>query len=249
MLAKRIITTLMLQEGVLFRSKEFIPDHRYTLNFVDMWSVDEVIVIDISRDLSFEDKKKNYFFDQLLNISKSAYVPITAGGGVRSLFDIEKLLKYGSDKILLNTAALDDPNFINEAAKEFGSQCIVVSIDVLKENSNHFIMRGYGKEKYNIEIIDYIKIIQEKNAGEIFIQSINMDGSLKGYDLSIIDKINDYVKIPLIISSGAGSWQHVKQALKREVISAASLTNIFHFTEKSIINLKNFIKDEIYIRK
>ena len=166
-----------------------------------------------------------------------------------SLFDIEKLLKYGSDKILLNTAALDDPNFINEAAKEFGSQCIVVSIDVLKENSNHFIMRGYGKEKYNIEIIDYIKIIQEKNAGEIFIQSINMDGSLKGYDLSIIDKINDYVKIPLIISSGAGSWQHVKQALKREVISAASLTNIFHFTEKSIINLKNFIKDEIYIRK
>ena len=117
MLAKRIITTLMLQEGILFRSKEFVPDHRYTLNFVDMWSVDEVVVIDISRDLSFKDKNKNYFFDQLLNISKNAYVPITAGGGVRSLFDIEKLLKYGSDKIL-NTV-LDDPNFINEAAKEF----------------------------------------------------------------------------------------------------------------------------------
>ena len=249
MLAKRIITTLMLQEGILFRSKEFVPDHRYTLNFVDMWSVDEVVVIDISRDLSFKDKNKNYFFDQLLNISKNAYVPITAGGGVRSLFDIEKLLKYGSDKILLNTVALDDPNFINEAAKEFGSQCIVVSIDVLTENFKHFIMRGYGKEKYNLDIIDYIKIIQDNNAGEIFIQSINMDGSLKGYDLSIIDKINDYVKIPLIISSGAGNWQHVKHALKRDVISAASLTNIFHFTEKSIINLKNFIKDEIYIRK
>ena len=125
----------------------------------------------------------------------------------------------------------------------------MVSIDVLTENSKHFIMRGYGKEKYNLDIIDYIKIIQDNNAGEIFIQSINMDGSLKGYDLSIIDKINDYVKIPLIISSGAGNWQHVKHALKRDVISAASLTNIFHFTEKSIINLKNFIKDEIYIRK
>ena len=91
-------------------------------------------------------------------------------------------------------------------------------------------------------------MIQENNAGEIFIQSINMDGSLNGYDLSIIDFINDYIKIPLIISSGAGNWSHVKDALKKDAVSAASLTNIFHFTEKSINNLKNFIKDEIYIR-
>ena len=249
MLAKRIITTLMLQEGVLFRSKQFIPDHRYTLNFIDMWSVDEVVVIDISRDVTFKDKEKHYFFEQLLNISKNAYVPITAGGGIRSLSDIEKLLKYGSDKILLNSAALNNPKFINEAAKEFGSQCIVVSIDILRDNEKYFIMQKYGQEKYNLDLIEYIKIIQENNAGEIFIQSVNMDGSLKGYDLNIVDKIQDYVKIPLIISCGAGSWFHVKQALEREVISAASLTNIFHFTEKSIINLKNFIKDEIYIRK
>ena len=200
MLAKRIITTLMLQEGVLFRSKQFIPDHRYTLNFIDMWSVDEVVVIDISRDVTFKDKEKHYFFEQLLNISKNAYVPITAGGGIRSLSDIEKLLKYGSDKILLNSAALNNPKFINEAAKEFGSQCIVVSIDILRDNEKYFIMQKYGQEKYNLDLIEYIKIIQENNAGEIFIQSVNMDGSLKGYDLNIVDKIQDYVKIPLIIS-------------------------------------------------
>ena len=196
MLAKRIITTLMLQEGVLFRSKQFIPDHRYTLNFIDMWSVDEVVVIDISRDVTFKDKEKHYFFEQLLNISKNAYVPITAGGGIRSLSDIEKLLKYGSDKILLNSAALNNPKFINEAAKEFGSQCIVVSIDILRDNEKYFIMQKYGQEKYNLDLIEYIKIIQENNAGEIFIQSVNMDGSLKGYDLNIVDKIQDYVKFP-----------------------------------------------------
>ncbi len=248
MIAKRIITTLMLQEGVLFRSKRFVPDHRYTLNFVDMWSIDEVIVLDISREISFEDKKKKIFFEQLLEIAKNAYVPITAGGGIRSLKHIELLLKNGSDKVLINSAALKNPNFINEAAKEFGSQCIVLSVDVLKDKNQYFVMKNYGKEKSKYSLLDYIKMIQENNAGEIFIQSINMDGSLNGYDLNIIDFINDYIKIPLIISSGAGNWSHVKDALKKDAVSAASLTNIFHFTEKSINNLKNFIKDEIYIR-
>ena len=136
MVAKRIITTLMLKDGVLFRTKEFSPDYRYTLNFVDMWSVDELIIIDISRNLNFYDKEKEIFFEEMKKISKNAYIPITAGGGVRKLKDIEKLLKNGADKIILNTASIIDTNIISLAAKEFGSQCIVVCVDTMLEKIN-----------------------------------------------------------------------------------------------------------------
>lgn len=140
MLAKRIITTLMLNNGILFRSKKFIPDYRYTLNFIDMWSVDELVILDITRNLNFDDQDKKIFFQKMNKISKNANVPITAGGGVRQLKDIEKLLKNGADKVILNTAAIKDPKIINSAAKESGSQCIVICIDVKSEDNNFYLM-------------------------------------------------------------------------------------------------------------
>ena len=124
----------MLNNGVLFRSKNFIPDYRFTLNFIDMWSVDEIILLDITRELDFESEKKNIFFSEMEKISKNSYVPLTVGGGIKKLKHIEKLLKNGADKIILNTISINNPNFINEAAKEFGSQCIVISVDAKYEN-------------------------------------------------------------------------------------------------------------------
>jgi len=249
MVAKRIITTLMLKDGVLFRTKEFSPDYRYTLNFVDMWSVDELIIIDISRNLNFYDKEKEIFFEEMKKISKNAYIPITAGGGVRKLKDIEKLLKNGADKIILNTASIIDANIISLAAKEFGSQCIVVCVDTMLEKDQYYLMENYGQKKSRINLIDYIEKIQENNAGEIFLQSVNKDGSLMGYDFDLLEKISSYIKIPLVVSCGAGNWDHVKKVLSYEYVSAASLTNIFHFTEKSINSLKNYIKDTTFIRE
>lgn len=248
MLAKRIITTLMLNNGVLFRSKNFIPDHRFTLNFIDMWSVDEIIILDITRNLSFDDQLKGLFFKEILKISKNSYVPLTIGGGIRKIKDIEKLLNNGADKVIINTAALENPEIISLAAREFGSQCIVVSVDVETKDNKLNLMKNYGQIKSKFNLVEYIEMIQNYDAGEIFLQSVNMDGSLLGYDLNIIDKIQKYIKIPLIISCGAGNWSHVEQALKKDVVSAASLTNIFHFTEKSINNLKKNLKKSIYIR-
>ena len=248
MLAKRVITTLMLNNGVLFRSKNFIPDHRFTLNFIDMWSVDEIIILDITRNLSFDDDLKGLFFKEILEISKNSYVPLTIGGGIRKIRDIEKLLNNGADKVIINTAALENPKIISLAAREFGSQCIVVSVDVETKDNKLNLMENYGQIKSKFDLVEYIEMIQNYNAGEIFLQSVNMDGSLLGYDLNIIDKIQKHIKIPLIISCGAGNWSHVEQALKKDIVSAASLTNIFHFTEKSINNLKNNLKKSIYIR-
>ena len=146
------------------------------------------------------------------------------------------------------TAAIDDTKIISLAAKEFGSQCIVVCIDVKNENNNFFLMQKYGQKKSNISLIDYLKKVQDENAGEIFLQSVNQDGSLLGYDLKLLEAIHSYINIPLVISCGAGNWDHVKEVLSKEYISGASLTNIFHFTEKSIKILKNHIKDSIFIR-
>ncbi len=239
----------MLNNGVLFRSKNFIPDYRFTLNFIDMWSVDEIILLDITRELDFESEKKNIFFSEMEKISKNSYVPLTVGGGIKKLKHIEKLLKNGADKIILNTISINNPNFINEAATEFGSQCIVISVDAKYENENFFLMEKYGQNKSSYELINYIKLIQEKNAGEIFLQSINCDGSLLGYDLNLLETVKNYINIPLIISCGAGNWSHVKNVLEKNYVSAASLTNIFHFTEKSIKNLKQDLKNSIFIRE
>ncbi len=248
MVAKRIITTLMLNNGILFRSKKFIPDYRYTLNFIDMWSVDELVILDITRNVNFDDEEKGIFFQKMKEISKNAYIPVTAGGGIRRLKDIEKLLKNGADKVVLNTAAIKDPKIINLAAKEFGSQCIVICIDVKTEGNNFYLMEEYGQKKSSTNLIEYLNKIQEENAGEIFLQSVNQDGSLLGYDIKLLENINSYINLPLIISCGAGNWDHVKEVLNKEYISGASLTNIFHFTEKSIKILKNHIKETIFIR-
>ena len=249
MLAKRIITTLMLKNGVLYRSKNFIPDYRYTLNFIDMWSVDEIIILDISRNITFKSSYKKNFLDEMKNISKNAYIPITAGGGIRSLNDIEVLLKNGADKISINSACIDNPEIINQASRQFGKQFIVDCIDVKFENNQYCVMQNYGETNTNIELNNYIKKVQDNEAGEIFIQSIDRDGSLLGYDLNLLNYIKPVVSISLIISSGAGNWGHVKEVLKKDYVSAASLTNIFHFTEKSIDNLKNYLKNEITIRE
>jgi cyclase len=198
--------------------------------------------------LEFKDDSKKKFFQELLNISKNSYVPLTVGGGIRSLKDIEILLKNGADKIILNTASLKDPKIIQLAAKEFGSQCVVVSVDAKLKNDDFFLMEKYGKQESKHNLIDYIKEIQDNNVGEIFLQSVDNDGSLLGYDFNLLKKIESHIKVPLIISCGAGNWSHVEEALKKDIVSAASLTNIFHFTEKSIKNLKNNLKETILIR-
>ena len=250
MLAKRIITTLMLNNGILYRSKKFIPDYRYTLNFIDMWSVDEVVLLDITRNLNFESEEKKNFFNEMNKISKNSYIPLAVGGCIRKLKHIETLLKNGADKIIINSIALEDINFINLAAKEFGTQCIVVSIDIKYENKKFNLMKNYGKQISKYNVLEYIQIVQEKNAGEIFLQSVDRDGSLLGYNLDILEHVKEKIKVPLIVSSGAGNWSHVKDVLNKDYVSGASLTNIYHFTEESINSAKKFIyQNNINIRK
>ena len=248
-LPKRIITTLMLNNGVLFRSKKFIPDYRYTLNFIDMYSVDEIILIDISQKNTFIENQKKLFLNELKNLSKNSFVPFSVGGGIRTIKDINFLIQNGADRVILNTAALESPKFIDQASREFGSQCIIICVDIMRENNKYYVMKNHGKNKSEYSLENWLQIIQDYNAGEIFLQSIERDGSLIGYDIDLIKYINSYVKIPIIVSSGAGNWKHIENVFDIDIVSAASLTNVFHFTEKSISNLKTHLKEKnFYVR-
>src|SRR3989344_3812988 len=131
MLRKRLITVLTFNDGVLFRTKDFIPDYRYTLNFVDAWSVDEIVILDVTRP---NQGKRENFYNVVRQFARKCFVPLAVGGGVRTLNDFKTLLGLGADKIIINTEAVKRPEFITEGAKSFGAQCVVVSIDAKKKD-------------------------------------------------------------------------------------------------------------------
>src|SRR4030042_5700944 len=135
MLKRRLITVLTFNNGVLYRTKDFNPDYRYTLNFVDAWSVDEIVVLDVTRP--GQGKKEN-FFRIVKQFANRCFVPLAAGGGVKNIEDFKKLLSIGADKIVVNSEAVKNPKFILEAARLYGSQCVVVSIDARKKDNNNY---------------------------------------------------------------------------------------------------------------
>ena len=238
---KRLIIVLTFNNNVLFRTRNFQPDYRYTRNFVDTWSIDEIVLLNITRSNRKIDKN---FINLIREFSKKCFVPITIGGGVNSLEDIEILLKNGADKIVLNSSAIDDSKIINKSAKRFGSQCIVVSVDCKKNNEEKYIVfSDCGQKSTGMEVINWCKEIESQGAGELLINSIDKDGTLEGYDLELIKLVTSNVSIPVLAAGGAGNWSHFVECFKIGKVSGACTTNIFHFTENSIINAKNYIKN------
>ncbi len=243
MLRNRLITVLTFYNGVLFRTKLFKPDYRYTSNFVDMWSVDEIIIIDIS-----EVKFKKTFINVINNFAKKCFVPLTVGGGITKLGDAKKFLDVGADKIILNSGAIKKPELINEIAKSYGSQCVIVGIDFKKIDNKYRLCSNSGKKIEKIDPVNWASNLEKLGAGEIFLNSIDRDGSLSGYDLDFLKTVGPNISIPIIIGGGAGSWKHFLDGIQNGA-DAISTSNIYHFTEKSIKNAKSYLyKNNVSIR-
>ena len=168
-------------------------------------------------------------------------VPLTIGGGIRTIEDIRVRLSAGADKISINTAVIDDPSFIKTAANRFGSQCIVVSIDVKKENNDWRVYKNFGQVATSYSIDEWIKIVDQFGAGEILLQSIDRDGSGLGYDLELIKKVEKLTKKPIIVLGGVGDFSHFVDGCCANKNIALSAANIFHFTEQSILNAKKYL--------
>ena len=238
MLKKRLIISLTFKDGVLFRTKNFKPDYRYTKNFIDLWSIDELIIIDVS-------KKKN--FKKFLNIikffSKNCFVPITVGGGLYNLNQIDQCFNNGADKILLGSRSIDKPELITKISKKYGNQSIIQSVDFKKmKNGSYVIMSQSGTKISNSEIVKLCKTYIKYGVGEILLNDVNNDGSLLGFDVNFLRNISTKIKCPIIVLGGAGKWEHILEIFIKTNIQAACTQNIYHFTEESIISAKKFLK-------
>jgi cyclase len=246
MLKKRLILVLTFNDGVLFRTKKFIADYRYTKNFIDLWSADEIILLDIS--------KKNRLSQKFLEIVKffslNCFLPISVGGGIRSFKDAVNLFKQGADKIVLNSSTYKKPDLIKKISKVFGSQSIIHSIDCSKIKKNKYEVITNNAFKTNLDPIQWAKIAIQNGCGELLINSIDNDGSLLGYDLELVDLIVKKVKVPCLALGGAGNWDHIVQLFKKTNISAACTQNIYHFTNESLKSAKEYLKkNKVQIRQ
>lgn len=187
------------------------------------------------------------------DIAKNVFVPITVAGGLRNLNDVEKILKSGADKVALNTQLHENPNLINEISKNFGSQCIVVQIDAKKIKDNHWepYTRG-GRERTFKNMIDWAKEVQDRGAGEIYLTSIDNEGTGKGLDLSVHKKLKEFLTVPLIYCGGVGKIEHVLEAYKIARFDGVSLSFLLHIKNASLNKIKKKLsknKIDISLRK
>lgn len=252
---KRLIPVLLLKDGFLVQSRSF-STYRNLGNPVtatkrlNAWGPDEIIYLDISKsdnyDLRRDDIKhpnRNNFLDILEDVARVTFAPITIGGKVRALRDVEQRLRKGADKVSINTKALEEPRFITEMANEFGSQCVVVSMDVKIIDGEHRVMAHGGMKEMRYDPVEWAHIVQNSGAGEILLNSVDRDGQKVGFDIELIDKVSSRVRIPVIALGGAGEWEHFAEVFLRTKADAVAAANLFQHMEQSLYLIKKQLHD------
>ena len=200
--------------------------------------IDEIIIIDSVASLY----GRNNLFELIKDITKEIFVPITLGGGIRSIEDIDKALNSGADKVAINSGAIEDPLLIKNASAKFGSSTIVSYIEAKKVGKNTWEpYKNCGREKSDLNLIDWIKTVQGNGCGEILLTSIDQEGTELGFDIDLINNIKDYIKKPLIISGGCGSIQDILQIKENYVDDSVALASVLHYKKFSISNIKDKI--------
>ena len=237
LLKKRVIISLLLNDGELYRTKQFVPDYQYTQNFVTVDSIDELFIIDITRG-----GRSEKFTRYVKAIIDKCFVPITVGGHFRTIEDIQWALgEFGADCILMGTAA-SNAELISEVAHKFGSQLLTVACDYRIEHGRSQTYTRQGQMPQFYTAPDWARMAEDFGAGQIFLQSIDRDGSLEGYDLEILREVSDAVNIPVVVGGGCGRWEHMRDAWDAHA-SGSVTTNIFHFTETTISSWKQKLQE------
>ena len=198
---------------------------------------DEILLNDVVASLY----NRNTLFDLIKKITKKIFIPLIAGGGIKSLKDIEFLLSSGADRVFLNSSIIQNPQLLSDAVKYFGSSTIIVSIEAIRSRRKYFCLTNSGREETNLEVNSWIKQVEDRGASEIFLTSVDMDGTGHGFDIKLIGQINNLISIPVIISGGYGKTSDIKKILRYKKISAISIGSALHYS--SIKNFKyNFNK-------
>ncbi|MBQ9876159.1 MAG: imidazole glycerol phosphate synthase subunit HisF [Campylobacter sp.] len=247
--AKRIIPCLDVNNGRVVKGVNFVNliDAGDPVEIAKIYNdsgADELCFLDITA--SFENR--DTIVHVVESVAKQLFIPLTVGGGIRKIDDISRLLNVGCDKVSINSAAISNPNLIDEAAKKFGSQCVVVALDVKKTGNSYNIFIHGGRTDTGIDAYKWAKEVESRGAGEILLTSMDCDGTKNGFDLEVTGKISKMLKIPVIASGGAGNMEHIKEAFECGA-DAALAASIFHFGEIEICDLKKYLaKNGIKVR-
>ncbi|MEK7478406.1 MAG: glycosyl amidation-associated protein WbuZ [Patescibacteria group bacterium] len=247
MLKIRIIPVLLLKNNRMVKPINFGEKGERDVGFpvttariYDSQGADELVFLDIT---ATEDGR-NFLLDTLSGVARDCFVPLTVGGGIRSIEAINDLLSSGADKVAINTYAVENPSFITEAANKFGGQCIVVSIDVKKNDRGIYeVFINQGKKATGLDAVEWAKKVEKLGAGEILLTSIDREGMMVGYDLDLIKIISEAVSIPVIANGGAGTRQHFADAIKIANASAVAASSIFHFSDSNLSQVKSFLNN------
>lgn len=242
LLAKRIIPCLDIHDGKVVKGTNFVGlkvmgDPATMASAYNQAGADELTLLDISA--TYQNRKT--MVETIEAVSKVTFIPLTVGGGIKSLDEMYALLYAGADKISLNSAAIKNPNLITEGAKRFGTQCIVVAIDIKKHQHHANKWEVYingGREKTSIEMQTWVKAVCEMGAGEILLTSMDTDGTKLGYDIQALKAVRELTNIPVIASGGAGTKKHILEIFEQDLADAALAASIFHFDEIKINEIK-----------
>jgi len=249
MLAKRIIPCLDVKDGRVVKGVNFLNlqdagDPVENARFYDSERADELVFLDITAS----HERRKIILDVVARTASDVFMPLTVGGGIRDLEDIRNLLNAGSDKVSINTAAVQDRFFVQRAAERFGSQCIVVAIDAKQrppadghdQRQWEVFIRG-GRTPTGIDAVEWARLMEERGAGEILLTSMDRDGTKDGYDIPLTRAISRAVSIPVIASGGAGTIEHLYEALADGEADAVLAASIFHYREYSIREVKEYL--------
>jgi imidazole glycerol-phosphate synthase subunit HisF len=258
----RLIPIVLLRNGWIVQSKGFskyqnLGNPVASVKRLSEWASDEIIYLDISTDdrydLRRDDqgyKNRDNFLDIIRDVSNVTFMPITVGGRVRSLSDIEARLSSGADKVCLNTMAIEDIELVEKAAREFGSQCIVISIDAKETQDGYKVYSHGGKNETKFEPHELAEMVEKSGAGEILINSIDRDGKGTGYDIPLIQMVTESVSIPVIACGGVSEWDHFSEAFEQTRVDAVAAANIFHYVDQSVfLAKKHLFNNGVNVRK
>ena len=242
MLKNRIIPCLDVKNGRVVKGINFVDlkDAGDPVEQAKIYSdggADEICFLDITAS----NENRDTIYDVVERTSKKCFVPLTVGGGVRSIDDITKLLNCGADKVSINTAAVQNSDVVINSSKKFGSQCIVVAIDAKKSGKKWEVFTHGGRNNTGVDVIEYAKKMEDNGAGELLVTSMDRDGTQAGYDIDLMFKISSTVNIPVIASGGVGNLDHLVDGIKLGNASAVLAASIFHYGKFSLKEAKEYL--------
>ena len=245
MVKVRIIPCLDVKDGRVVKGINFLDlidagDPVEQAKHYSENGADEICFLDISASLENRDTMINV----VKKTANEVFIPLTVGGGISSINNIQSLLKAGADKVSINSAAINNPEIIKQSSEYFGNQCIVVAVDAKRINNDWYVYSHGGTIKTDILALSWIEKIQKLGAGEILLTSMDKDGTKSGFDIELLKKVSQFIKIPLIASGGVGSLEHFYEGVVEGKANALLAASVFHFNEISIKDVKKYLHDK-----